>query len=111
MPSEVGAMARTAEDRKKRTTHAATLADRHLERYKLLMLLNRHSVAVVEILNFFTYDGAISDRESNYFRLMIEEVRALSSQCILEALDGREVETSAKASKRRLELEKRLFGN
>ena len=60
-------------------------------------------------LNALLADGAIRKHDAKYYGLMVKEVRASASQCFVERLDEREVRFAAKASKRRLDLEKRLF--
>ncbi len=97
VPSKVGAMAKAA--KKERTTDS----------YELLSQLNEHSIAIAEILHYFHAQDAMPYQEYTYLQLMVEEVRASSSQSIMEALDGREIDALAKASKKRLAIEKRLF--
>jgi hypothetical protein len=84
-------------------------ADIGLITYERLMLLNQHCAATVAILNALQADGAISAKDASYHSLMIEEARALSSQCVLEGMDELEVQLSSAVSKRRLRLEKALF--
>jgi hypothetical protein len=84
---------------------------KHIEVYEHLAHLNQHCIAIGEILTLLGNRGAISKRESTYFRLLVEEVRASSSQSVMERLDEHEVKAAASASKRRLALEKKLFGS
>jgi hypothetical protein len=84
---------------------------KQIDDYERLSLLNQHCSAVTAILNFLGKRGAIPKRDSVYYRLMVEEVRALCSQSIVESLDGREVRIAASISSRRIKLEKQLFNS
>ena len=47
--------------------------------------------------------------ESRYYRSMLEELRASTSQTVIEHIDQQELSAAAQASKERLKLEKQLF--
>jgi hypothetical protein len=85
-----------------------TQAKSGLVTYERLMLLNQHCAATVAILGALQDDGAMSRKDALFYSLMVEEVRALSSQCVLEFMDEIEIRLSAKASERRIRLEKAL---
>jgi hypothetical protein len=79
--------------------------------YEHLALLNQHCSALADILESLGDQEALPKQESTYFRLIVEEVRASSSQSIMERRDEHEVQATADASKMRFALEKRLFGS
>ena len=80
------------------------------EIYERLFQLNQHCSAVMATLNALLANGAVNKQDAEYYGLMVEEVRASASQCVVEQLDEREVRFAARASKSRLKLEKKLFG-
>jgi hypothetical protein len=90
------AVTRLGDSRKLESDHGMTP---QAEAYERLALLNQHSSALTTILVSLGNNGLIPKKDSAFYRSMVEEVRALSSQWVLEALDEREVRTAAKASK------------
>jgi hypothetical protein len=76
--------------------------------YDLLALLNHHSAAFETILASLSKKGFIPKKDFALYRSMVEEVLALSSQMVLEALDEKGLRVAAKVSRRRIELERSL---
>jgi hypothetical protein len=79
--------------------------------YQHLLLLNLHARAIGEILKELAGKHSILKNEAKYFALMIEEARASISQSVAERMDAREIDLSAIASRRRLQIEKQLRGS
>jgi hypothetical protein len=78
--------------------------------YEQLHDLNQHSTAAIDILANFSREEIIPGVEGTYYHAMLEEARASISQSVAEHMNGHEISAAAKADRKRLKLERKLFG-
>ena len=77
--------------------------------YDELMQFNQHCLAALELIKVFAERKMIRGTESRYWCAMLQELRACSSQTVIEYIDQQELSVAAAASRERLKLEKRLL--
>jgi hypothetical protein len=79
------------------------------EIYEQLRDLNQHCTAAIDILAVFNRKELVPDIECTYHCAMLEEFRASISQNLTEYMNGYEISAAAKADRKRLKLERKLF--
>lgn len=79
-----------------------------VEVYEQLMRLNRHCGGVLDLIEAFGRRRIIPRTEYRYYRTLLQELRAATSQSVIEYIDQQEPAVAAKASKERLKMEKQM---
>lgn len=77
--------------------------------YQQLVEFNQHCVAALDLIQAFGDKQMIQPTEYRYYRALLRELRAATSQSVMERLDEQEISIAAKASKERLKIEKQMF--
>jgi len=76
--------------------------------YKQLYLLNLHAREMIEMLKAARGKCGISKEMSTYYQALVQEVRSLASQDILESMNETEIKNALLYSRLRKRHEKRL---
>jgi hypothetical protein len=80
------------------------------EIYEQLRDLNQHCTAAIDLLAIFSRKNIVPCIEGTYYRAMLEEARASINQNVTEHMNNHEISAAAKADRKRLRLERKLFG-
>jgi hypothetical protein len=77
--------------------------------YEQLMQFNQHCIDALGLIEAFGQQHLIPRTEHRYYCALLEELRASTSQSVMEYLDQQEISAAAAASRRRLKIEKQMF--